>query len=75
MQGMQIVYELPNESQSIVSYRPQRLTVTQGEFFDDDDGSSMSKKSKTSSNSSGLSKKSKKSANKRKNHFVLPEPP
>ena len=51
---MQVVYELPNESHSIVSFVPRRVagTTPNPEFFDEDDGdicSDLSKKSKKSS--------------------------
>lgn len=61
---MQVVYELPNESQSIVSYRPRRLANAPGsEFFDENDDCM-----------SGLSKKSKKSSNKSQKRVVKTTP-
>jgi len=60
---MQVVYELPNESQSIVSYLPRRLANGPGsEFFDEnnDSMSGLSRKSRKSS-SNNSKKKMKKS--------------
>jgi hypothetical protein len=37
---MQVVYELPNESQSVVSFVPKRIagTTPNPDLFDEDDG-------------------------------------